>query len=46
VPVVTNVDDNGRMSIVGKKRHLCRIYYGIHFEDVLLELQEGDGRIM
>jgi hypothetical protein len=45
VPVVGNVDNNARMSKVGKKRNSCRIDYGILFEDVLLEDQEVDGRI-
>lgn len=45
VLVVENVDNNVRTGKMGKKRNSCRIYYGIHFEDVLLEGQEGDGRI-
>ena len=40
------VDNHVRTGKLGKKRNSCRIYYGILFEDVLLEGQEGDGRTM
>ena len=45
VPVVENVDYNVRTSKLGKKTNSRRICYGILFEDVLLEDQDGDGRL-